>query len=182
MAGGFFFYLWDSCSISQLHERVGVIFPSAPKVYLVVPGSFGVRGLVKPRPMTSVVFMMKRKAWGVYVLDEMAQLGDLRQIHDSENDFFVFSAEPALSVEEGSAVMNISQNGVRHFKRFVGNDESRFPLGEADDDTAGNGGVDVHGDEGADGRFQCKDPRAGHDDDEVQAKDDVADFQIVKFF
>lgn len=59
-----FFYLWDSCSISQLHERVGVIFPSAPKVYLVVPGSFGVRGLVKPRPMTSVVFMMKRKAWG----------------------------------------------------------------------------------------------------------------------
>ena len=73
---------------------------------------------------------------GVYVLDEMAQLGDLRQIHDSENDFFVFSAEPALSVEEGSAVMNISQNGVRHFKRFVGNDESRFPLGEADDDTA----------------------------------------------
>lgn len=64
MAGGFFFYLWDSCSISQLHERVGVIFPLAPKVYLVVPGSFGVRGLVKPRPMTSVVFMMKRKAWG----------------------------------------------------------------------------------------------------------------------
>ena len=119
---------------------------------------------------------------GVYVLDEMAQLGDLRQIHDSENDFFVFSAEPALSVEEGSAVMNISQNGVRHFKRFVGNDESRFPLGEADDDTAGNGGVDVHGDEGADGRFQCKDPCAGHDDDEVQAEDDVADFQIVKFF
>ena len=119
---------------------------------------------------------------GVDVLDEMAQFGDLRQIYDSENDFFVFSAEPALSVEEGSAVMNISQNGVRHFKRFVGNDESRFPLGEADDDTAGNGGVDVHGDEGADGRFQCKDPRAGHDDDEVQAEDDVADFQIVKFF
>lgn len=84
---------------------------------------------------------------GVYVLDEMAQLGDLRQIHDSEDDFLVFSAEPALSVEEGSTVMNISQNGVRHFKRFVGNDESRFPLGEADDDTAGNGGVDVHGDE-----------------------------------
>lgn len=78
-------------------------------------------------------------------------------------------------------MMNISQNGVRHFKRFVGNDESRFPLGETDDDTAGNGGIDVHGDEGADGRFQCKDPRAGHDDDEVQAEDDVADFQIVKF-
>ena len=39
MAGGFFFYLWDSCSISQLHERVGVIFPSAPKVYLVVQGA-----------------------------------------------------------------------------------------------------------------------------------------------
>ena len=67
-------------------------------------------------------------------------------------------------------------------KRFVGNDESRFPLGETDDDTAGNGGIDVHGDEGADGRLQCKDPRAGHDDDEVQAEDDVADFQIVKFF
>ena len=60
--------------------------------------------------------------------------------------------------------------------------ESRFPLGETDDDTAGNGGIDVHGDEGADGRFQCKDPRAGHDDDEVQTEDDVADFQIVKFF
>lgn len=64
---------------------------------------------------------------GVYVLDEMAQFGDLRQIHDSEDDFLVFSAEPALSVEKGGAVMNISQNGVRHFKRFVGNDESRFP-------------------------------------------------------
>ena len=119
---------------------------------------------------------------GVYVLDEMAQFGDLRQIHDSEDDFLVFSAESALSVEKGGAVMNISQNGVRHFKRFVGNDESRFPLGETDDDTAGNGGVDVHGDEGADGRFQRKDPRAGHDDDEVQTEDDVADFQIVKFF
>ncbi len=119
---------------------------------------------------------------GVYVLDEMAQFGDLRQIHDSEDDFLVFSAEPALSVEKGGAVMNISQNGVRHFKRFVGNDESRFPLGETDDDTAGNGGIDVHGDEGADGRFQRKDPRAGHDDDEVQAEDDVADFPDCKIF
>lgn len=30
----------------------------------------------------------------VYVLDEMAQFGDLRQIHDSENDFLSFPLNP----------------------------------------------------------------------------------------
>ena len=142
MAGGFFFYLWDSCSISQLHERVGVIFPSAPKVYL----EFRREGAGEAAANDVGGVHDEKEGVGVYVLDEMAQFGDLRQIHDSEDDFLVFSAEPALSVEKGGAVMNISQNGVRHFKRFVGNDESRFPLGETDDDTAGNGGIDVHAD------------------------------------
>ena len=123
----------------------------------------------------------EEKSVGIHVFDEMAQFGDLRQIHDSENDFLIFSAEPALSVEESGAVMDISEDSVRYFKRLVGNDEGRFSLGETDDDTAGNGGVDVHGDECADGGFQCEDPCTGHDDDEVQAEDNVAYFQIVKF-
>lgn len=94
MAGGFFFYLWDSCSISQLHERVGVIFPSAPKVYLVVPGSFGVEGAGEAAADDVGGVHDEEEGVGVYVLDEMAQLGDLRQIHDSENDFLSFPLNP----------------------------------------------------------------------------------------
>lgn len=55
-------------------------------------------------------------------------------------------------------------------------------MSEPDNDAGRNGGVDVHGDKSADGRLQCENPCAGHDDDEIQSEDHIADFQTVEFF
>lgn len=72
-----------------------------------------------------------------------------------------------------------AQDGIRDFKRLVGDDEGCFSLGKTKDETAGEVRIDVHADQGADGWFQSEDPCTGHDDDEVQCEDDVADFQVV---
>lgn len=45
---------------------------------------------------------------GVYIFDEVAQFGDLRQIYDGEDDLLIFAAESALAVEQCGAVMDIS--------------------------------------------------------------------------
>ena len=115
----------------------------------------------------------------VDVFYEVADAGDLGEVDDGEDNFLVSAGESALAVEEGRAVVDGAQDGIRDFKRFVGDDEGCFSLGKTKDETAGEVRIDVHADQGADGWFQSEDPCTGHDDDEVQCEDDVADFQVV---
>ena len=115
----------------------------------------------------------------VDVFYEVADAGDLGEVDDGEDNFLVSAGESALAVEEGRAVVDGAQDGIRDFKRLVGDDEGCFSLGKTKDETAGEVRIDVHADQGADGWFQSEDPCTGHDDDEVQCEDDVADFQVV---
>lgn len=118
----------------------------------------------------------------VDLFDEAAEPGDLGQVDDGKDDPLVRPGEGALSVQEGRPVVDIAEDGIGDFQRLVGYDEGGLSLRKADDETGGKVGADVHADEGADGRFQGENPRTGEDDDQVQRKDDVPDFQIIEFF
>lgn len=117
----------------------------------------------------------------VYVFDEMAHPGNLGKVHNGEDDFLFYAGESALAVEKSGAVMDIPKDGIGNFQRLVGHDEGSLSLGKADDNAAGEIGINIHGNQGADGRFQGKDEGAGSDDDKVQGENHVADFQIVIF-
>lgn len=67
------------------------------------------------------------------------------------------------------------------FPGFIGHDEGRLPLGKADDDTAGKVRIDIHGDKGADSGLQGKDEGSRCDNDEIQGKYYVSDFQVIVF-
>ena len=124
----------------------------------------------------------KDKGVGVDVPHDPFQFGNLGEVDDGEDDFFIAAGECALSVEEGRAVVDVPEDGVGEFVGLFGYDEGRFSLGEADDDAAGYVGVDVHGDEGRDGGLDGEEAAGDGDDEAVQRKDNVADFQIVVFF
>ena len=118
---------------------------------------------------------------GVYFFDQVTDSGDLGEVYDGEDDFLFGSGESALTIEEGGSVTDISKEGIRYFQRFIGDDEGCFSLGKADDDAVCQIGIDVHGNECADGRFQGKEEGSGSYDDDVDTKDDVSYFQIVEF-
>ena len=123
----------------------------------------------------------EEKGMRVDFFNVVTELRDLCQIDDGKDDALIHAREGALPVEEGRTVVNVAEDGVCDLKRLVRNDEGGFPLGEADDETAREVRIDVHRDQGADGELQGKDPGTGHDDQEVQRKDDVADLQIEVF-
>ena len=123
----------------------------------------------------------EEKGMRVDCLDVVTELRDLRQIDDGEDDALIHAGEGALPIEESRTVVDVAEDGVCDLKRLVRNDEGGFPLCETDDEAAREIRIDIHRDQGADGELQGKDPGTGHDDQEVQRKDDVADFQIVVF-
>lgn len=118
----------------------------------------------------------------VDIFNQAAEPGDLGQVDDGKDNPLVRPGEGALPVQESRPVVDIAEDCISDFQRLVGYDEGRFSLGKADDETGGKIGADVHADEGADGRLKGENPCTGEDDDKIQRKDDVSDFQIVEFF